>query len=131
MAFQSYKYESPLDKGYIRIKLSRSQHKAIFKVRKIRILDAYAYYYNGENVVVEHFLVRWFVALIFVPLLLIGTFVDGFPSTWREIKKGLFPRKYGRFSQDSWRVIPGKHSVDEQPIVDYWLKRMADAKKVD
>ncbi|EFH4438008.1 hypothetical protein FSI90_022875 [Escherichia coli] len=94
-------------------------------------MDAYAYYYNGENVVVEHFLARWFVALIFVPLLLIGTFVDGFPSTWREIKKGLFPRKYGRFSQDSWRVIPGKHSVDEQPIVDSWLKRMADAKKVD
>ncbi len=89
------------------------------------------YYYNGEEVIVEHFLARWFVALIFVPFLLIGTLADGFPSTWQELKKCLFPHRYGSLSADSWRVIPGKHSVDEQPIVDYWLKRMADAKKVD
>ncbi|MGR7970494.1 hypothetical protein ACU6HO_27550, partial [Escherichia coli] len=63
MAVQSYKHQSLLDKGYIRIKLSRSQHKAIFRVRKIRIWDTYAYYYNGEEVIVEHFLARWFVAL--------------------------------------------------------------------
>ncbi|HCU5786632.1 TPA: hypothetical protein OUX94_004826 [Escherichia coli] len=131
MAVQSYKHQSLLDKGYIRIKLSRSQHKAIFRVRKIRIWDTYAYYYNGEEVIVEHFLARWFVALIFVPFLLIGTLSDGFPSTWQELKKCLFPHRYGSLSADSWRVIPGKHSVDEQPIVDYWLKRMADAKKVD
>lgn len=79
MAVQSYKHQSLLDKGYICIKLSRSQHKAIFRVRKIRIWDTYAYYYNGEEVIVEHFLARWFVALIFVPFLLIGTLADGFP----------------------------------------------------
>ncbi|CAD5991942.1 Uncharacterised protein (plasmid) [Escherichia coli] len=56
--------------------------------------------------------------------------VRTFPSTWQELKKCLFPHRYGSLSADSWRVIPGKHSVDEQPIVDYWLKRMADAKKL-
>lgn len=127
MVIAEYKYHSPLDKGYIRVKVSRSQHKAIFRARRIRLWSAPKYFYNGETVIVEHFTAGWYLALVFIPCLLIGPLLYGIPQTWKDLKRGIFQRKYGSFSSDSWRVIPGKHSVDEQPIIDAWLREKANS----
>ncbi|MGY9228331.1 hypothetical protein ACTM40_23685 [Citrobacter freundii] len=123
MAITEYKYQSPLDNGYILIKVSRAQHKLIFRARRIRLWSAPKYFYNGETVIVEHLTARWFLALVFIPILLIGPFLYGIPRTWKDLKRELFQRKYGSFSSDSWRVIPGKHLPEEQPIIDEWLKQ--------
>ncbi|WP_414456302.1 hypothetical protein [Enterobacter asburiae] len=81
MKITPYKYESPLDKGFIRVKVSRSQHKEIFRVRKIRLWNTAEYFYNGETVIVNHFIARWYLALVFIPCLLIGPLLYGIPQT--------------------------------------------------
>ena len=118
----TYKYKSPLDEGYIRVKVTMAQHKRIFHVRKIRLWASPRYYYNGEYVIVEHLTARWFIALMLLPFLVIGPLMQGIPETWKELKRGIFPHKYGSFSSDRWRLIPEKHSLVEQPIIDGWMK---------
>lgn len=115
-------YKSPLKMGFIRVKISKAQHKSIFKVRKVRIWDSPAYFYNGEKVIVEHLCAWWFIALIALPHLLIGPLLMGIPKTIHEFRRAAFQRRHGSYSSDEWMVIPGSHRPDEQPIVDAWLK---------
>lgn len=118
----SYVYQSPVELGYMRVKVTRHQHREIFRVRKFKPWSTAAYYYNGETVIVEHLTAGWFVALMILPCLLICPFLMGLPQTYRDLKRVIWQRKSGSFSSDSWCINPEKHDPDEQPIVDAWLK---------
>lgn len=118
-----YVYESPLQRGYVRVKVTWAQHKEIFKVRKIRRWDRGCYYYNGQDVIVEHLTARWFLALMIIPHIIIAPLIMGIPKAIKELKRGVCQRKSGSFGSDGWRITPSEHDPDEQPIIDSWLRQ--------
>lgn len=48
-----FKYRDPVEKGYIKFKLTKMQHNEIFKNRKITWADKYEYYYNEKSIILH------------------------------------------------------------------------------
>ena len=123
IARQEYKYQSPLERGYTQLRLTNAQHNAIFKYRKYDLRRKTEYFYNGHHFIAHHFTRLWWVALICVPAFIIGTFVDGLPSTWRDMKRAFRPKHYGSFTGDSASFTPEKYWTEYQPVIDSWLRQ--------
>lgn len=119
----AYKYQSPLERGYISIKLTKAEHNAIFKYRKRDFRGYSKYYYNGHNYIAEHFTHRWWVALMAIPGLIIGTLTDGAPSAWTDLKRAFYERRYGSFMADRGNFTPEKFPPMFKPFVEQWLKK--------
>jgi len=127
MAISPYKYQSPLDKGYIRVKLTRKEHNELFHYRRRDIRIYSEIYYNGNYYIAEHFTRLWWVALMAIPGLILGTLVDGAPSTWRDLKRAFRQRHYGSFRADQGPLSLDNYSPEFQPIIDAWLKEKASS----
>lgn len=64
------------------IKVSRKRHNQMFKYRQLRI---YQYSVVSDSGVLECYYSKWFIILSFVPVLIVGTFAEGFPSTLKML----------------------------------------------
>lgn len=116
-----YKYIPPESKGYTRLKISRSEHNAIWRYRKLRFFNQVEYYYNGNHLQVYHFIARWWVVLIALPVIIIGTFSDGLPKTCRDLKRSLMQKKYGSFTGDDAYFTEDDYPIAFSPVIKAWL----------
>ncbi len=115
-----YVYISPESKGYIRLKISRSEHNAIWCYRKLKFFSHAEYYYNGSHLQVYHFVARWWVILMALPVIIIGTFSCGFPKTYRYLKRSFMQKKYGSFTEDDAYFTEDDYPIDYEPIIKAW-----------
>lgn len=116
-----YQYIDPESKGYTKLKISRSEHNSIYLYRKLKFFTYAEYYYNGKHLQVYHFVARWWVILTALPFIIIGTFTDGFPSTFRELKRYFSPKKYGAFTGDDAHFTDNDFPIDYEPVIKAWL----------
>jgi hypothetical protein len=72
--------------GYIKFNISRRVHNKFFRLRKLRFFQHAEYYYNGESLQINYCVDRWFLSLIALPKLIIGTFLEDFPRTIKNIR---------------------------------------------
>ena len=120
-----YKYQSPAERGYIQFRLTKAQHNAIFKYRQYDIRRKTEYFYNGSQLIAQHFTSLWWVALVLIPAFIIGTFMNGLPATWRDLKRVLRQKHYGAFMEDRAFCPTDKYPPEFKPIIDIWLKEKA------
>ncbi|HEO9697876.1 TPA: hypothetical protein QIM58_003621 [Morganella morganii subsp. morganii] len=66
------------------MKIKRKTHNKLFPTRRLAF---YQHSILSDDVYLECYYDKWFLVLSFLPVLLIGTFMDGFPSTWRMIAR--------------------------------------------
>lgn len=116
-----YQHINPESKGYTKLKISRSEHNSIYLNRKLKFFTYAEYYYNGKHLQVYHFVARWWVILIALPFIIIGTFTDGFPNTFRELKRHFSPKKYGAFTGDDAYFTDNDFPIDYEPVIKAWL----------
>lgn len=110
----TYKYTSPLEKGYKEITISKALHNEIFKYKKRSWSYLPKYYFNEQigSIIVEHriSILGKVVLCILYPFYLLRYDVV---ELTEDIKKALFQSKYGSFSSnevsknggDSYRKI--------------------------
>lgn len=122
----TYKYQSPVERGFIRVKLTRAQHNHLFHFKRRDIRMYSEIYYNGSWYRAEHFTRCWWVAIMAVPALIVGTLIDGAPSSWRDLKHAFRQRHYGSFQADEGPVNLDNYPPEFQPIIDAWIKHKAD-----
>lgn len=102
----TYQYQSPLDQGYTKIKVSKARHNQVFKYRQRTffksLFERYDYFSNGKQVIVENLptLLTKVLAVLFVPVTLVLCGLANYKEFFHELKRDLFPRKYGRFIRD-------------------------------
>ena len=105
-----YIYESPLTKGYKRIKVKVSQHNKVFKQSFTKItfkswlFNSWSYFDNGKEIIAEKtpsLLGKVFVTL-FMPIFII---LYGTEEMKQEYKRIYFPRKYGSFTSYKCRGV--------------------------
>lgn len=72
------------------IKIKRKLHNKMFKSNK---LNLFQYSVVNEDLELDCYVSKWFLTLIFIPILFIGTLVEGFPSAFKNISR-LFKNPY-------------------------------------
>lgn len=100
-----YQYVDPLTKGFTKIKVSKENHNKIFKYKKRTILKdikTKVEYYESDKEILIQFLPTVFTKVL---LLLIAPFIIlfygiGNPDVYSDIKRIIFPKKYGSFTSD-------------------------------
>lgn len=118
----AYVYQSPTELGYMRVRLTHKQNKAIFKNRKYSFLRKTEHFYNGHYYIAQHFIPVWWVVVVCLPVFVIGTFIHGLPETYRELKRAFRQKRYGRFVSDEGIVKIDDHPPEFKPIVEAWLR---------
>jgi hypothetical protein len=95
----TYTYQSPLEKGYTRIKVSKKLHNELFPKRKTKWHSKYHYYIKDNTLIIEKYLNVFakLITVVLFPVIVLGV---GIPEAYRELKRNLFQRKYGSFSSD-------------------------------
>ncbi|HHN8324242.1 hypothetical protein [Morganella morganii] len=66
------------------MKIKRKIHNKLFPARR---LSFYQHSVLSDDGYLECYYDKWFLVLSFLPVIFIGTFMDGFPSTWRMITR--------------------------------------------
>lgn len=119
----AYVYESPLDRGYIQVRLARAEHNAIYPYSQRSFRKTAEYYYNGNHLEVFHLIPLWWSVLMLIPVLVIGTLVMGAPSAWKTAKRAVRQKHYGAFTGDDAYFTPDNYPDEYQPFIDAWMKR--------
>ena len=98
-----YVYKCPTEDGMKMIKLSKKQHKNLFKHDKLHWTYTHEYYISDEKIVIHKLSSKTIIilALLFLPFPLI---VDGVTKVAQDYKDLLNEKKYGSFvSKTIWR----------------------------
>ncbi|WOZ89232.1 hypothetical protein [Morganella morganii] len=64
------------------MKIKRKIHNKLFPTRRLAF---YQHSVMSDDGYLECYYDKWFLVLSFLPVLFIGTFMDGFPRAWRAI----------------------------------------------
>lgn len=64
------------------MKIKRKLHNEVFPHHK---LNVFQYSKIGEGDVLECYYHKWFLTLIFIPVLIVGTVIQGFPKSIKEL----------------------------------------------
>lgn len=102
----AYKYHDPVDKGYVKFKLSKKQHNEIFKYRQIKWNERYDYYYNDEKIIMHKLTNRKAVVMctLFFPIAIIFEGLINIKEAWMDLKKLYNQKEYGSFvSEHVWK----------------------------
>jgi hypothetical protein len=97
-----YKYVNPIDKGYIRFKLTKKQHNEIFKNRKLKWNGKSEYYYN-ENQIIIHTFTNWKAILlttILFPIFILLHGITNIKEIWKELLELYNQKETGSFVSD-------------------------------
>ena len=101
-----YVYESPLTKGYKRIKVKVSQHNKVFKQSLTKItfknilFNSWSYFDNGKEIIAEK--TTSLLGKVFVTLFII---LYGTEEMKQEYKRLYFARKYRSFTSYKCRGV--------------------------
>lgn len=117
----TYKYESPTERGYTQIKLTKAEHNVVFKYRKKTIFRSSEYFYKDGHFIAHHFAPLWWVCLLAIPALIIMTFYSGVFEAWEDVKRALRPKHYGSFTGDSAHFKIMSNKPQDKPIIDAYL----------
>lgn len=96
-----YVYTSPVENGYVRIKLTRKEHEKIFKRKPSRITKR-EYYKRNNEILVHYFDPLWIVVLniILYPFLLLMCGLSNIKELNRDIGRSFNQKQGGHFYSD-------------------------------
>lgn len=108
-----YTYKSPLEQGYIKIKLSKEEHERIFESRDIAF--KYAYYESKYDFMYETY-IKWWLKIIIVILYPIRLLIDGikeFHEINKDISNLFHEKERGHFySEHQFKDILRKKNIE-------------------
>jgi hypothetical protein len=101
-----YKYSNPIDKGYIKFKLTKKQHNEIFKNRKLKWNGRCEYYYNDKQIIIHTF-TNWkaiLLSTILLPVFILLHGLTNIKEIWKELLELYNQKETGSFvSEHVWR----------------------------
>lgn len=99
-----YIYKSPVESGFIRLKISRRHHNKLLPNRKKRIGAKIEYYYHKEEnmLTIQYLTLNSFKAIIIPIMFLPSILMVGIPKTFKDITDLIYERKRGRFTCDDF-----------------------------
>lgn len=99
---KKYQYRDPVDNGCTKIKLTRQQHKQLFKNRPLSIFRHYDYYI-GDDKLILHSTTSLFwtiVVTIGFPIVLLFGGLSNFKAIVKEYHELYNQKRLGHFSAD-------------------------------
>ena len=99
----TFKYKSPTEDGYKKIKLTKKQHNKLFKYRQMIWYDKYDYYLKGDNIIIERTnnILFKIVLTLAAPFLII---VEGFKVVIPEYIREIKGKKIGAHTVDNGKL---------------------------
>lgn len=100
----SYKYESPIDRGYKRFYLSRRLHNQLFPLYKTRWYRSYEYYWSEHDIRIDVFVSNLGIALetFGFPVNILLNGLMNTKEIFRSIRKLYGQKESGSFY--SWNI---------------------------
>lgn len=98
----TYKYESPKDKGFTRVRLPRKAHNNLFPQRQFKWTRRYEYYLSADRFVVHELpsLLAQAITVLMFPLVVVGEGIFNWKDIIDTYKKMLQPKRHGAFVEE-------------------------------
>ena len=97
----TYKYVSPCDRGFTKLKVSRKLHNEMIPTRKKKPWISANYYHQHGTVEIEYLVTWWGKIVITLALFVPSLFWQGVPNTFKDIASLVFERSRGHFTTDT------------------------------
>ncbi len=106
----TYKYVSPADRGYIRVKIGRGLRKELLPLRKNNIFNKQEWWIS-KGAVEIHYLTSLLGKVLCILLFPVNGLIHGFfnKELYSEYNKMFQEKKYGSFSSD--KVLASRNSL--------------------
>ncbi|EML5942876.1 hypothetical protein BEH70_15575 [Citrobacter freundii] len=125
----AYVYESPCEKGYMKIPVSRRNHNSMLPNRKQKIGAVVEYYYHpGINALeAQYFCSLWMKVVLILVMFIPAIVMQGLPETIKDVADLIHERKRGKFSADNWHL---NHQKTTDGKLEGYIKKAMESANV-